>query len=147
MAARSFALDLVQMTAGEFRQQYNWNNLVDTEFYRLRSSALQGAHSRILHAEVDTTDSIDLSGLLTVVITSLYISVAGTNGSTEILITTSAGNHTYFLSTIAADLAPSTLSLTGLEMPITGIAFQTALGGALTASVYILGYTPPTTNP
>lgn len=148
MAARSFVLDLFQMTHGEFLQEYNWSNFSEGDFFRLRAQLADSPHSTVLWASTEDPAELDWTTTFdNTVLTRLYFKVFGTEVQVTIdLIAVNGGiNQRIILSTDDGSY-PSEVDISGVELTVTSIAVTVDAGTPLLFTL-IYGYTPPTTNP
>ena len=144
MAAYSFALDLLQLTHGEFMSRYKWHNLSESEFLRLRAAVAEGGPGTILGGGTAAADGFEGSIYTGKVVTGFYFRLVGSQGGFNISIT-SAGSDvvgSYSLSNMTGTTLPAEVNLTNILLPAP--VFTTSVDdGTPSLSYLILGYTPP----
>lgn len=144
MAARSFALDLVQLTYSQWRAVYPWQEMPEAQFYKLRTEIMKAPHSTVLaKASGDAPAALTLGD---VIVTGFSFAISGTNANAVIQVRNgSTSMFTVELSTASGAL-PSSITVRDIELVATNVQASTTAGSPLLfAAVY--GYTPPTTNP
>lgn len=148
MAARSFILDLFQLTHGEFTTLYGWMNMNSTDFFKLRAQCASAPHSTVLASGADVGGPLDIGVTPYAagsILTGYYIAIAGSDTTLTYAFTdTTLGGKL----SVGDGFLPSSINVSGIELPITEFTAVTGAEDTDVSISYILfGYIPPSTNP